>query len=710
MKQFILAVYRFLRSFRLVPKARGRLSPRDLLPFVVVIPIVIYAYASQSIAISETHSTERAARSQYLKSLGMRLSYSARNILATCKDYGHWDEAREIIQTKNPKWIASNLDDGFGVTFGFDIALFQGASGEIVWSKGVTDAVAADIKSYGFLKSCAASKETYGITNLDGRTYICSAACITDSKDRKKPNGMVLAAQRIDKAALADLRAGTPHSLVYLERTGQVASCGRMGAIDKLPENLQDILLSRNVPKRLSVEPSLDERLSYAYAAVLDVKKRPAGTLVDITSRKQVLANIQTIRIMSITLMALCVVFGMAATLYLRTRDLALRASRDELTGLYNHGYLQEFLKAEVARASRYDRSVSVLMLDIDHFKVINDTYGHAAGDQALRVIAEIVVAAVRNTDVVARYGGEELCVVLPETEMDRALLTAERLRSALETNTIHARLPRDKDSDFVDIGLTVSVGASTFPYDGKDSKGIIEAADAALAAAKRTRNAVVAYREIVKDRGSSRKASDSDAFLRDSGISAVRPLVAAIDTRDPGSAHHSEKVAEYAVAIGRELGFSTQDLSLTCKAALVHDVGKLGVPDSVLTKDGRLTAEELESIRRHSKLGADIVAESPQLAPAADIVLHHHERYDGTGYPNGLAGDKIPLISRVITIADVMDAMTSPRSYREPVDLRRVLEELRLQAGKHFDPIVVEAAARVIANLTGTKENRRAA
>ena len=710
MKRIALAVCRLLRCIRLVPRTHGRLSPRDFLPFVVVVPIFVYAYASQQITVSGTLRTENTTRANYMQSLGKRLSYSARHVLTTCADYAHWDEMHNISRRENPAWVASNLDQGIGYSFGFDVVVLQDLSGRIMWSKGLNDTVSADISRYGFLRECGRLKESSGLATLDGRTHVFAAAGVIDGPQGRKPNAMLFVAQRIDKQLLFDLRAGTPHGLAFIEGTGQLVANGGLGAIDKFPESVQDVMLSKRVSQRLGVEPSLDGRLSYAHMPVRDIRNRSAGTLVDVTSRSQVTANIRTVQRMSVALMVLCVIFAVAGTLYLRTRDLALRANRDELTGLYNHGFLQEFLKADVARAARYDRSVSVLMLDIDHFKTVNDTYGHAAGDQALRCIAETVVAALRETDVVARYGGEELCIVLPETELERAVLTAERLRSTLESRRVRARIVRDKEGEYAEIALTVSIGVSTFPYDGKDSEGMIEAADMALAAAKRSRNAVVSYREIAKERSGSRKASETDAFLRDSSVSAVRSLVAAIDKRDPGSAHHSEKVAEYAVAIGRELGFSTQDLSLTCKAALVHDVGNIGVPDAVLTKNTRLTAEELDAIRQHSRLGADIVSESPQLAPAAEVVLRHHERYDGTGYPDGVAGEVIPLISRVITVADVMDAMTSPRSYREAVSLARVLEELRLQAGKQFDPEVVDAAARVIERITGTGEARQAA
>jgi HD-GYP domain-containing protein (c-di-GMP phosphodiesterase class II) len=256
-----------------------------------------------------------------------------------------------------------------------------------------------------------------------------------------------------------------------------------------------------------------------------------------------------------------------------------------------------------------------------------------------------------------------------------------------------------------------VSVGVASYPEDGVAAADLIQAADAALMEAKRARNAVYAFRDILSNSESNpKRIAALDGFLRDSSISTIRPLVAAIDTRNPGSVRHSEKAAEFAVAIGREMDLTTQELALACKAALLHDVGMVGVPDHLLAKSDPLNDEETSIIRRHCRLGADIILQSPQLAGVAEIVLRHHERWDGTGYPGALVGDEIPIIARVMAVASALDAMTSPRSYKEPMSLQQALQEMRAQSGKQFDPQVVEAAARVVRAVLDQQEDEKAA
>jgi putative nucleotidyltransferase with HDIG domain len=301
--------------------------------------------------------------------------------------------------------------------------------------------------------------------------------------------------------------------------------------------------------------------------------------------------------------------------------------------------------------------------------------------------------------------------VVLPETDLLQAIAGAERLRSAIQSRIVAAREAGEGSQAGSEVAFTVSIGVASHPDDGVAATDLLQAADAALTEAKRTRNVVYAYRDILKGGESARKRiAVLDGFLRDSSLSTVGPLVTAIDTRDPGSVRHSEKTAEYAVAIGRELGLSTQDLAMTCKAALLHDVGMIGVPDNLLTKTSSLSDEEMAIVRRHCRLGADILSQSPHLAAVAEIVLRHHERWNGTGYPGALAGDEIPIIARVVAVADSLDAMTSSRSYKEPMSFDDALQELQAQSGKQFDPDVIEAAARVIQSLIEQQEDEKAA
>lgn len=691
---------------------RLRITLRDLLPLVIVLPLMLYAYMFQGVIAQKTLENERSSRTQYLKSISNRLSNIAKGKLLTCGDYSHWNETCNTVANPgaNKEWIDTNLNDGIGGTFGFDIAILQNTRGDTIWAKSFDSAMLSDLSSYGLLRQCRNKHESAGLICLGGRTYIYAATAVLSDQEVGKSRGMLFAATSIDKEFLKNLNAGIPHYLAYCEKSGQQISTRKINSPDNLPPAVVRMMVSNIVPTRIGVAESRDQKTSYGYLPILDVNGRPIGMLLDVASREGLVANMVAVKRMSVAFMLLCLLIGVAGAIYIRTRELALRAHKDVLTGLFNHGYLQDHLKMEVLRARRYNHPLSVLMVDIDHFKVVNDTYGHAVGDRVLKSLSSILTTTLRETDLVARYGGEEFAIVLPETDLYWANTSAERLRLAVEQDMLKGAAASNSQIP-PDLHYTISIGVATFPEDAQESADLLGAADAALAGAKRTRNTVTTYQGILSEKGTDLTCLPVvDGFMRDFSISVVRPLVAAIDTRDPGSVRHSEKVAEYAVAIGREMGLSTQDLSMLCKAALVHDVGKLGIPDSVLTKKGRLSAEEMEIVKRHSRLGADIVSQSPQLAPVAELVLHHQEWYDGRGYPDGLAGEEIPEMARILATADALDAMTSPRSYRQPIGLAEALLELRKGSGKQFDPKIVDAAAAVIGRMLDIQKRGEAA
>ncbi|MGC8862484.1 MAG: bifunctional diguanylate cyclase/phosphohydrolase [Armatimonadota bacterium] len=522
---------------------------------------------------------------------------------------------------------------------------------------------------------------------------------------------MLVLARVVDTRMLSDLAPGTGHRVVFCSAEGEVTSAAHLGSFRALPQAVASAISGSRFPDGKTVEMSTDNNTSYGILPLHDLAGKPLGVLIDVRSIAAMMASLSVIKQMSVSLMLLCAVIAAVGFGYLSNRALALRAHRDELTGLYNHGYLQDYLRSQVQLAERYDRPLAVIMVDIDHFKFVNDSHGHATGDAVLKALAQTMLRTMRATDVAARYGGEEFVVVMPETDLPQALAAAERLRAAVQELTVPVVGLKGQPRTAVELTFTVSLGVASYPDDGRSAPELLEAADAGLMEAKRTRNTVCAYRDVVKDAESKQKRITAlGGFLRDSSIATIRPLVTAIDTREPGSVLHSQKTAEFAVAIGREMGLTTHELAHACKAALLHDVGMIGVPDQILTKSDKLTSEELSVVRQHCRLGADIILQSPQLAVVADIVLHHHERWDGQGYPAGLAGNKIPLAARIIAVADSLDAMTSPRSYKKAMSLQQALEELRAQSGKQFDPDVVEAAGRVIEGMLEQQQERAAA
>jgi putative nucleotidyltransferase with HDIG domain len=278
-----------------------------------------------------------------------------------------------------------------------------------------------------------------------------------------------------------------------------------------------------------------------------------------------------------------------------------------------------------------------VLIGDLDHFKEVNDRCGHHVGDAALQRTARILEKGKRQSDVIARVGGEEFALILPDSDPDAAVAIAERLRCLFQREFAAGTVP-----------LTICFGIATFPVDGETAGAV------------------------------------------------VRDLAEALDLRFSGSARHFETVGRYAEMMAEELRLPEERMARIRLAGILHDIGKVAVPDAILHKPGKPTEEEWATIRRHPELGAQIL-EHPSLADVRRWVAAHHERPDGKGYPLGLSGTTIPLEARILAVADAYEAMTSDRSYRASIGHEEARAELQRFAGSQFDQAVVEALRTVL-------------
>jgi diguanylate cyclase (GGDEF)-like protein len=363
--------------------------------------------------------------------------------------------------------------------------------------------------------------------------------------------------------------------------------------------------------------------------------------------------------------------------------NLSDAARSDPLTGLLNRRGFEEVFDVELERARRTDSSLSVIVGDLDRFKEVNDSFGHAAGDDALRRVGERILMAKRSWDSAARIGGEEFAIVAPETDEHGAYTLAERLRLEIE-----------QTFDPPGTGqLTVSFGIVTFPIHGQTAAALLQAADQALYAAKRLgRNrAVISSAEVP---GILRAARDGDEGHVE--LATLLNLAEALDVRESGSASHSQRVGRYAELIARELGFAPDAVERMRIAGILHDVGRVGVPDELLARRGPLSDAEWEWIRAHPAVGARML-ETTDFGDIGEWVLAHHERPDGTGYPNGRSAGEVPLEAAIIGVADAYEAMTAGRPYRAALDPGAAAEELRRGAGRQFDETAVEALLRIV-------------
>ncbi len=360
--------------------------------------------------------------------------------------------------------------------------------------------------------------------------------------------------------------------------------------------------------------------------------------------------------------------------LRVREAELERQALSDSVTDLPNHRALNARLAEEVERAHRFKQPLSVCFVDVDAFKQINDTHGHQVGDEVLREIGSMLRANARQIDIVARYGGEEFVILLPGTWSDDALIFAERLREAIAVTTL--RIQSD-----VEVRLSVSVGVAGLPEHANDRDSLIKRADAAAYVAKRSgRNQVHLYNpELTSAVGQAFSLEDA------------KRLVRIVEERERLSLGHGERVGNLSVLIAQRLGLDSREVERIGLSGQFHDLGKVSVPDSILGKSGQLNSRELQIVRSHPFVGARLVESSPSLVLLASALRHHHERWDGTGYPYRLAGEYIPLAARIIAISEAYDAMTTASPWREPLNQLEALNELSASAGKQFDPKLVE-------------------
>lgn len=359
-------------------------------------------------------------------------------------------------------------------------------------------------------------------------------------------------------------------------------------------------------------------------------------------------------------------------------------AVTDGLTGLYNHKEFQKRLAEEVERGTRYGKEFSLLMMDIDHFKVFNDTHGHPVGDAILKEIVKITKKCIRTVDIAARYGGEEFAIVLPETNSEGGKIVAERIRQSISDS--HFQTPGGSRAH-----LSVSIGISLFPADASKREELIIAADEALYFAKKAgRNRICPYRETLKSAIEKDRGILED-LLRDPKMKTIRDLAAAIDAKSPYTRGHTEGVIQYALLLADGLNLTNEDKESLQIASLLHNIGTVGIPDTLLNKPGPLTDEEKKIIQAHPGLAQILIEGSMKLEAVLPAVLYHHERYDGQGYPNGLRGEDIPYLARVLGVAEAYHAMISVRAYRPKMSREEAVEELKRNAGTQFDPNVVE-------------------
>jgi diguanylate cyclase (GGDEF)-like protein len=367
-------------------------------------------------------------------------------------------------------------------------------------------------------------------------------------------------------------------------------------------------------------------------------------------------------------------------------RRLSDAAHRDVLTDLLNRRGFQGVFDTELERARRADQPLSLIVGDLDRFKRVNDAHGHATGDAVLRRVADAILGAKRGFDSAARIGGEEFAVLAPDCDEHGAYMLAERIRAA-----VHEAVSAQQD----EIHLTISFGISTFPLHGQSAEGLLRTADQALYAAKRLgRNrSVISSAEVPGILARATRPSNGEAHVE---LAALLNLAEALDFRETGSASHCQRVGRFAELTARELGLPPESVERVRLAGILHDVGRVALPDDLIVKTGPLSDDEWAWVRAHPAIGARMV-ETTEYEDIRSWILFHHERPDGRGYPEGRGEDEVPLESSIIAVADAYEAMTNDRPYRPAYGAEDAAKELRREAGRQFRSDVVEALLRAV-------------
>ncbi|HEY9869513.1 MAG TPA: diguanylate cyclase, partial [Candidatus Obscuribacterales bacterium] len=383
----------------------------------------------------------------------------------------------------------------------------------------------------------------------------------------------------------------------------------------------------------------------------------------------------------------------------------------------------QEKLTEQLRMAERYQRNVAVVMIDVDHFKQINDTYGHPAGDTVLKSVARQIRNDCRDVDIPVRYGGEEFLLILPEVNQEGAVVVAERIRKNL------ARMPIIHED--IEINVTASIGVAAYPEDAGSQQQLLELADRALYMSKRLgRNQVHTAGDLMFSELKAQAVHPPEPApqvvvaekaempemqpqltpvvepekerqeLVPEVVDMVKALATALYSKSDYYKSHHLETARFAELVAKIMGLSQQQVEQLRVASLLHDVGVLSIPEDIIGKQGLVTPEEMEVIAQHPSLGAQMLRPIRALKDICDIVECHHECWDGTGYPRGLKGEEIPLPARILSIVDAFHAMISDRPYRPAMSREQAKKALRNGAGTQWDPFLVDIFLAVIDSL----------
>lgn len=397
-------------------------------------------------------------------------------------------------------------------------------------------------------------------------------------------------------------------------------------------------------------------------------------------------------------------IVGLNSALSKANENLRRLALRDSHTGLYNHHFFVDTIEAELERAKRHSENLSLIMMDIDYFKSINDVYGHRFGDTILKQFAKLLKKEVRLYDIIVRFGGEEFIIISPCTTREEAASLAQRI---IDTASIHSF--GDKKHR---VKIKASAAVSSYPVDKRINRGadFIDIADHILNKAKEDGGSRV-YSSSDFEADSERTKPQEEPSVdvlkekikkltargNQSVVEAIFAFAKTIELKDRYTGEHVEQTIHYATGIAYSLGLPKDEIEIIREASILHDLGKIGIPERILLKTGKLTKQEREVIKEHPHIGADIIRPIHFLRDIIPVILHHHEWWNGKGYPHRLKKEAIPIGARIVAIADVYQALTSDRPYHKAYSREEAIKMIKSGSGTQFDPKIVDAFLEIL-------------
>ncbi len=703
---------------------------------ISLISIVFYFLITQSSVRKNINELEKYELEHQSEVILNEIYSKCNDTFRVANDYGFWDEAFQKSEENDTQFFKENYSEWLPSNQNINLILVLGSEKNILDSYGLEAGKLMNNKwidltigkNLNVTYQAFEKKYTRGLIKIDRKMYVVAVCPIMKINRILPSNGVVIIGKLLNEYDLKELENKFGYNLSLYIDSKTIEGDVPKEKINKFYENITaqkskiyqdskysfisipvfnnlnekeaDLLIGKSNDKYISTYNTITGSAIKASILALILtslfgflfSKMVTSPLFKFEKKIKIMMQngiLEEVNISSTReIKVLFETFNsLVETIHIKDRNEELLKEKsiiDNLTGLYNHKYFYESMEStEILNKGIF----SILFIDIDYFKLVNDNFGHSTGDSVLKRISELIKETTGRENPVFRYGGEEFTAILRGFDSEKALEFAERIRSKVSTD-----FELQKFSGFVPI--SVSVGIASHPQNGIEFEDLVKKADKAMYFSKNQgRNQCRNYFEGIEEHFDARTSD----FKQDSAMNTAFALSAAINAKDSYTEEHSEEVMKYSMLLAEKLGFDSKQRYNLRLGSLLHDCGKIGVPDNILNKSIPLDDDEWKIIRNHTVIGANIVKFLVDSEDVVNSVYSHHERWDGSGYPDGKKGKEISIYARIISIADSYNAMVTDRPYRQALSEEKAVEQLLIFKTKQFDPVLVDMFIKII-------------